>query len=337
MEEKEYALEYCPAFQKSCALCARKVECFDMDVLLRRRTASLAALDRRPVSPRVSHQYADRRETCCRTCCEEAVRLLAQLPGGVHMIRWNSGAAAQPVENHTVVRYHRAVHKACARILQNRVYPLAFRLQLLGIAVRDLDQVRTEDDALAWVMRYRYFYGFDERLSDRARRLEESRSSVLRGILFLLSQEKNNASVYWNGFIAEILQSLQVRLPGDGRLQFSYNRYRELARNFSARPEGETLLENLLVNALVEESFPLGEGEDAAWVRYLTLCLMYDLMKLTAVVHAEKHPSLDERIRNLSAALRYFYYRKPLWTRLARELAQEKIRSGQNAAGLLRV
>lgn len=338
MEIKDFVLEYYPAFQRDCARCAHKVECFDMDVLLRHKTASLAREAALPASPQVTHRYADRREICCRTACEHAIRLMAQFPGGLRMIEWKTSMPdGQTVENHTVVRYHRAVHKACVRILQNRVYPLAFRMQLLGIAVETLNEVATEDRALEWVMRYRYFWGFDERLSKQARRFEKERSSALRSILYVLSCENRNGSVYWNGFIPEILQSLQVQVPEDGRLMFSYTRYRTLARKFSERADAENLLENILVNALVEEGFPLEEANGEGWIRYLTLCLMYDLMKISAVVHMERYPSENELIRGLAASLRYFYYRKNIWMQLARQLAREEVCSGQAAAGLLRV
>lgn len=218
--------------------------------------------------------------------CERVLEMLfEETDTPLHFIRAEDPTPTMPRLNtptFVLGEYSSDIRNLCIRIIQNRVYSLSDRLILLGIALRDLEQIQRDnapERVPDWFMRYTVFTT-DCSMKDSLQEIKGNHELFVH----------NNLHFYLN--MSPFMSDLRTLLPyitsgialetNNGTYTFQLESYLHaqdtLNKNF---PNIENFFENLLSMLIFYWNFPL--TMDTVWKSYTILCSMYSLIQFTAV------------------------------------------------------
>lgn len=294
------------------------------------------------VFPRVEKVAPDCVERSCSIGCEVVLQLLLDRPDGLRFVESEEGEGAhislkqEVIQERPALAYYREIHRFCIAILQNRCYSLGDRLFLLGMAMRSFNPAAPNAEVLSWITKeIPPLLGENPALSkslaalptdvrqgaanglrlttilQRREHRDRLRKEVFEEILRLLGVEVGHFSGHAQ---VESIEDLDVahltetdlNIRYEVGLSFDAERYAEAARHFDSLPFTAHLMENLMVNWLFQNQFPLKfpKAEHTVWHDYLSLCAVYNFFRVAAVGYMADKDSPEDLIRLLTVCSR---------------------------------
>ena len=203
------------------------------------------------------------------------------------------------------------MQRACLRIMQDRSRTLPQRLIHLGelIQVMDIPYRCQNAEGIRAVLPFSATSG----KADSAQRFSALSDTALQCILsyardLLKWVEENNVSLQDRARSALELLEMTADAPiGEETVSLWHRCEGLLAQYF---PDNERMLEQILVNHLCYDSFPLSGDRHTLWDSYLSLCTAYLLLRVLSVCHltlyekeAEKTLTPTQAYADIVAAL----------------------------------
>ena len=316
----------CPLLREDC-LCALQAE---------KDHSALPEVCR--VFPRTKIYMPGYLERSLSPACEGVLEQLWNLPDGVEfrsdpISQKERGTYTVP-EGRNLEPFFLSIREWCIDMLQDRRFPLPQRILLMGFALRDLAEGRT--DISAWLLRARSLPEAEE-LPELPRE-ESALAMFLSSNLHTLGLLET-AGVDFASIKNEISLALGVTLRQDLlRLTFPVAPYRAARERYEEDFKGqEYFMENLMVALFFHLNLPnLKSGEDL-WKSYVNFCNLYSFYRFLAVMSCREGTVGDkgELYRMIVFASRSLIHNKNRQTALRDELFKNDSASLAHMAILL--
>ncbi len=199
--------------------------------------------------------------------------------------------------------------------LQNRAVSLPKRLLLLGVALRNLSEVKcTAPEIKKWLQKYALFAQGDS-ACNVLDSIKVDRFLFLSQNIFVVCKLKDE--YHW----VETLQwsvgaALSVK---DGIMDctFEISQYQTRKQALhNALGDIEFSFENIMVAAVLNLEFPNLSNAEELWKSYVNLCNLYSFYRFAAVTGCGSPPSKDELIHILVMASRALLHNRTRQARL---------------------
>ncbi len=272
--------------------------------------------------------YLERRLT---PACEAVLELLWDLPDGVDFV-------ADPLpksKTRTLVmgtsgplRLHfQELRSACIDLLQDRRRPLAQRILLMGLALKELAD--GEEDVDGWLARTRTLA--DDPETDRRLQLPDQQKTLsmflTNNIRVMLASQSPNREL--STVLKEVLDGLGAVLTFEGGQAVNFSlpngpymaaraRFEE---NFQDRAY---FMENLMVSLFFNLQVPDPVDREKLWKSYVDFCNLYSFFRFMAVASCREGAAGDkaELFRMMVCASRGLMHNTPQKTKLRDEFFQ---------------
>ena len=272
--------------------------------------------------------YLERRLT---PACEAVLELLWDLPDGVDFV-------ADPLpksKTRTLVmgtsgplRLHfQELRSACIDLLQDRRRPLAQRILLMGLALKELAD--GEEDVDGWLARTRTLA--DDPETDRRLQLPDQQKTLsmflTNNIRVMLASQSPNREL--SAVLKEVLDGLGAVLTFEGGQAVNFSlpngpymaaraRFEE---NFQDRAY---FMENLMVSLFFNLQVPDPVDREKLWKSYVDFCNLYSFFRFMAVASCREGAAGDkaELFRMMVCASRGLMHNTPQKTKLRDEFFQ---------------
>lgn len=244
-------------------------------------------------------------EHSCSTGCEKVVMLLIERLDGLKFIKKTDDVLPEfiplsfhkAIEKQPILNYHIDVTMLCIQILQNRSYSLENRMFLLGLALKDLDEISQDfipDKIKNWFATKRLFTQYHTQIQDTLDRItvdprKSLVSAVQHGALFRMLFSKKQE------LIDQVFENLHIELNENNIINFN-TEFFQLQKQTMLKhfPDFEKILENVLVNLFFEYQFPF--RNESIWNQYKIFCFYYSFFLFMSVGYLCKNPSMDDLI-----------------------------------------
>ena len=272
--------------------------------------------------------YLERRLT---PACEAVLELLWDLPDGVDFV-------ADPLPKSKIrtlvmgtsgpLRLHfQELRSACIDLLQDRRRPLAQRILLMGLALKELAD--GEEDVDGWLARTRTLA--DDPETDRRLQLPDQQKTLsmflTNNIRVMLASQSPNREL--STVLKEVLDGLGAVLTFEGgqAVNFSLPNGPYLAararfeENFQDRAY---FMENLMVTLFFNLQVPDPVDREKLWKSYVDFCNLYSFFRFMAVASCREGAAGDkaELFRMMVCASRGLMHNTPQKTKLRDEFFQ---------------
>ena len=272
--------------------------------------------------------YLERRLT---PACEAVLELLWDLPDGVDFV-------ADPLPKSKIrtlvmgtsgpLRLHfQELRSACIDLLQDRRRPLAQRILLMGLALKELAD--GEEDVDGWLARTRTLA--DDPETDRRLQLPDQQKTLsmflTNNIRVMLASQSPNREL--STVLKEVLDGLGAVLTFEGgqAVNFSLPNGPYLAararfeEDFQARAY---FMENLMVSLFFNLQVPDPVDREKLWKSYVDFCNLYSFFRFMAVASCREGAAGDkaELFRMMVCASRGLMHNTPQKTKLRDEFFQ---------------
>ena len=272
--------------------------------------------------------YLERRLT---PACEAVLELLWDLPDGVDFV-------ADPLPKSKIrtlvmgtsgpLRLHfQELRSACIDLLQDRRRPLAQRILLMGLALKELAD--GEEDVDGWLARTRTLA--DDPETDRRLQLPDQQKTLsmflTNNIRVMLASQSPNREL--SAVLKEVLDGLGAVLTFEGgqAVNFSLPNGPYLAararfeENFQDRAY---FMENLMVTLFFNLQVPDPVDREKLWKSYVDFCNLYSFCRFMAVASCREGAAGDkaELFRMIVCASRGLMHNTPQKTKLRDEFFQ---------------
>ena len=272
--------------------------------------------------------YLERRLT---PACEAVLELLWDLPDGVDFVadplppreqkegRFQAGTALLPRTQD--------VRSMCIDLLQDRRYPLAQRILLMGLALKELAD--GEEDVDGWLARTRTLA--DDPETDRRLHLPDQQKTLsmflTNNIRVMLASQSPNREL--STVLKEVLDGLGAVLTFEGGQAVNFSlpngpymaaraRFEE---NFQDRAY---FMENLMVSLFFNLQVPDPVDREKLWKSYVDFCNLYSFFRFMAVASCREGAAGDkaELFRMMVCASRGLMHNTPQKVKLRDEFFQ---------------
>ncbi len=272
--------------------------------------------------------YLERRLT---PACEAVLELLWDLPDGVDFVadplpRREQKAGAFQSDMPLVPRTQ-DVRSMCIDLLQDRRYPLAQRILLMGLALKELAD--GEEDVDGWLARTRTLA--DDPETDRRLQLPDQQKTLsmflTNNIRVMLASQSPNREL--STVLKEVLDGLGAVLTFEGGQAVNFSlpngpymaaraRFEE---NFQDRAY---FMENLMVSLFFNLQVPDPVDREKLWKSYVDFCNLYSFFRFMAVASCREGAAGDkaELFRMIVCASRGLMHNTPQKTKLRDEFFQ---------------
>lgn len=272
--------------------------------------------------------YLERRLT---PACEAVLELLWDLPDGVDFV-------ADPLPKSKIrtlvmgtsgpLRLHfQELRSACIDLLQDRRRPLAQRILLMGLALKELAD--GEEDVDGWLARTRTLV--DDPETDRRLQLPDQQKTLsmflTNNIRVMLASQSPNREL--SAVLKEVLDGLGAVLTFEGgqAVNFSLPNDPYLAararfeENFQDRAY---FMENLMVTLFFNLQVPDPVDREKLWKSYVDFCNLYSFFRFMAVASCREGAAGDkaELFRMMVCASRGLMHNTPQKAKLRDEFFQ---------------
>ncbi len=272
--------------------------------------------------------YLERRLT---PACEAVLELLWDLPDGVDFV-------ADPLPKSKIrtlvmgtsgpLRLHfQELRSACIDLLQDRRRPLAQRILLMGLALKELAD--GEEDVDGWLARTRTLA--DDPETDRRLQLPDQQKTLsmflTNNIRVMLASQSPNREL--STVLKEVLDGLGAVLTFEGGQAVNFSlpngpymaaraRFEE---NFQDRAY---FMENLMVSLFFNLQVPDPVDREKLWKSYVDFCNLYSFFRFMAVASCREGAAGDkaELFRMMVCASRGLMHNTPQKVKLRDEFFQ---------------
>ena len=238
-----------------------------------------------PRSPKTRYAY----QCQCSNSCEAVVELLFDYQEPMTFIRQNLTFRFSESVHHEhdpITKLFPSLQRACLRILQDRSHTLSRRLTHLGelIQVMDIPYRQGNIDGVHAVLPFSATLGQVSTPEGTSSLQDKDLHTVLSCARDLLNWvEENNVSLQDHAKSA--LDLLQMS-PDDPIGEETLSLWRQFESQMAQRfPDNDRMLEQVLVNYLCYDSFPLSGDHRTLWDSYLALSTTYLLLRVLSVCH----------------------------------------------------
>ena len=272
--------------------------------------------------------YLERRLT---PACEAVLELLWDLPDGVDFVadplpsreqkegRFQAGTALLPRTQD--------VRSMCIDLLQDRRYPLAQRILLMGLALKELAD--GEEDVDGWLARTRTLA--DDPETDRRLQLPDQQKTLsmflTNNIRVMLASQSPNREL--STVLKEVLDGLGAVLTFEGgqAVNFSLPNGPYLAARARFEEDFQDrayFMENLMVSLFFNLQVPDPVDREKLWKSYVDFCNLYSFFRFMAVASCREGAAGDkaELFRMMVCASRGLMHNTPQKTKLRDEFFQ---------------
>ena len=272
--------------------------------------------------------YLERRLT---PACEAVLELLWDLPDGVDFVadplpKSKTRTLIMGTSGPLRLRFQE-LRSACIDLLQDRRRPLAQRILLMGLALKELAD--GEEDVDGWLARTRTLA--DDPETDRRLQLPDQQKTLsmflTNNIRVMLASQSPNREL--STVLKEVLDGLGAVLTFEGgqAVNFSLPNGPYLAararfeENFQDRAY---FMENLMVSLFFNLQVPDPVDREKLWKSYVDFCNLYSFFRFMAVASCREGAAGDkaELLRMMVCASRGLMHNTPQKTKLRDEFFQ---------------
>lgn len=272
--------------------------------------------------------YLERRLT---PACEAVLELLWDLPDGVDFVadplpKSKTRTLIMGTSGPLRLRFQE-LRSACIDLLQDRRRPLAQRILLMGLALKELAD--GEEDVDGWLARTRTLV--DDPETDRRLQLPDQQKTLsmflTNNIRVMLASQSPNREL--STVLKEVLDGLGAVLTFEGgqAVNFSLPNGPYLAararfeENFQDRAY---FMENLMVSLFFNLQVPDPVDREKLWKSYVDFCNLYSFFRFMAVASCREGAAGDkaELFRMMVCASRGLMHNTPQKTKLRDEFFQ---------------
>ncbi|MCI8762416.1 MAG: YkgJ family cysteine cluster protein [Oscillospiraceae bacterium] len=272
--------------------------------------------------------YLERRLT---PACEAVLELLWDLPDGVDFV-------ADPLPKSKIrtlvmgtsgpLRLHfQELRSACIDLLQDRRRPLAQRILLMGLALKELAD--GEEDVDGWLARTRTLA--DDPETDRRLQLPDQQKTLsmflTNNIRVMLASQSPNREL--STVLKEVLDGLGAVLTFEGGQAVNFSLPNGPYMAARARFEEDFqdrayFMENLMVSLFFNLQVPDPVDREKLWKSYVDFCNLYSFFRFMAVASCREGAAGDkaELFRMMVCASRGLMHNTPQKTKLRDEFFQ---------------
>ena len=263
--------------------------------------------------------------------CEAVLELLWDLPDGVDFV-------ADPLPKSKIrtlvmgtsgpLRLHfQELRSACIDLLQDRRRPLAQRILLMGLALKELAD--GEEDVDGWLARTRTLA--DDPETDRRLQLPDQQKTLsmflTNNIRVMLASQSPNREL--STVLKEVLDGLGAVLTFEGgqAVNFSLPNGPYLAARARFEEDFQDrayFMENLMVSLFFNLQVPDPVDREKLWKSYVDFCNLYSFFRFMAVASCREGAAgdKDELFRMMVCASRGLMHNTPRKSMLRDELFQ---------------
>ncbi|MCI9549805.1 MAG: hypothetical protein HFF20_11400, partial [Oscillospiraceae bacterium] len=272
--------------------------------------------------------YLERRLT---PACEAVLELLWDLPDGVDFVadplpKSKTRTLIMGTSGPLRLRFQE-LRSACIDLLQDRRRPLAQRILLMGLALKELAD--GEEDVDGWLARTRTLV--DDPETDRRLQLPDQQKTLsmflTNNIRVMLASQSPNREL--SAVLKEVLDGLGAVLTFEGgqAVNFSLPNDPYLAararfeENFQDRAY---FMENLMVTLFFNLQVPDPVDREKLWKSYVDFCNLYSFFRFMAVASCREGAAGDkaELFRMMVCASRGLMHNTPQKAKLRDEFFQ---------------
>ena len=241
-----------------------------------------------PRSPKSRYAY----QCQCANSCEAVVEMLFAKAEPMSFLRNSLSfniSEEIPHETTPIARLFPAVQRASIRIMQDRTYPLAQRLQHLGklILVMDIPYRVDNADGIRAVLPFSETVGHTNEACETKTLTDRELLSALTYLRnYLCHIEQNNPQ---QSELAKEARDMLCMSEDQELTAQTAALWRQYAADFAALfPDNDRMLEQLFINHLCYAGFPFDSEKKNLWESYLSFCTAFALVRLLSVCHAAK-------------------------------------------------
>ena len=196
-----------------------------------------------------------------------------------------TGLVSSGVHQYPLYEYAADLRNLSIWLLKNRSYSLSDRMILLGLAMRELQEIseleHPDEQLSSWFVKWQeQTNGSTIDLSD----LNGNRTWFMMDnlkILFFFQQLLSKKGDY----LDRIVENISFEIIEEKNIFYDISKYETLEAQFVERfPKFDLFLENFMVMTLFRLTFPF--NENSIWRSYLYLCALYSLMRFMAIASA---------------------------------------------------
>ena len=249
-----------------------------------------------PRSPKTKYAY----QCQCSNSCEAVVELLFGYREPMTFVRQKLTFGFSESIHHEhdpIAKLFPHMQRACLHVLQDRSHPLSQRLIHLGELTRVMD-IPYRQGNIDGIRAVLPFSATPSKADNTAAVAPLQGKDLLLVLSFvrdlLIWVEENNVSLQDHAKAAIDLLQMTINEPISDQTASLWRQYEcQMASYF---PENDRMLEQILVNHLCYDSFPLSGDHRHLWDSYLALVTTYLLLRTLSVCHLaiNAHAKTDE-------------------------------------------
>lgn len=212
-----------------------------------------------------------------------------------------TGLSASSLPQYPLYEYAADLRNISIWLLKNRSYSLADRMILLGLAMRELQEIseleHPDEQLSSWFVKWQeQTKGNPTDLSDLAGNRAWFMMDNLK-ILFLFQIMLSKKGDY----LSRIKDNISFEIIENKTIYYDIAQYEALEEQFTKRfPKFNLFFENFMVMTLFRLAFPF--NGQSIWRSYLYLCATYSLMRFVAIASAPNNA--QELIDHMTALSR---------------------------------
>ncbi|MBS5150586.1 MAG: flagellin lysine-N-methylase [Butyricicoccus pullicaecorum] len=192
---------------------------------------------------------------------------------------------ASGIHQYPLYEYAADLRNLSIWLLKNRSYSLADRMILLGLAMRELQEISELEHPDAQVSSW--FVKWQEQTKDSTTDLSDltgNRTWFMMDnlkILYLFQIVLSKKGYY----LSRIRENISFEIIENKNIYYDIEQYEALEKQFTERfPQFDLFFENFMVMTLFRLAFPF--NEKSIWRSYLYLCATYSLMRFVTIASA---------------------------------------------------
>ncbi|MBP0963929.1 MAG: flagellin lysine-N-methylase [Oscillospiraceae bacterium] len=293
--------------------------------------------------PRQYFVYLNTFEQYLSTGCEEVVRLLMNLPGGIELTNGLSIGdnnsiqallAIQTPEAASTVpfKYYWDIKTLLISIMKNRNYSFEDRLILLGIAFKHIDELiaaNNGDKIPAYIDGLIAACADDKSMLDDIRDIETktNQNAINFASMLQTMTELNTVPKYFSNKIELAYGIVYGTTEGNeyNTIQISHNKVeKQLGYLFNMLSGREFIFENIMLNAILHLNLPFTDTNMSFWESYIFFCQIYSMMVFMVAGNLTETSNDDDIIEAFVISSRALLHNKILKNKIMEFIKEHK-------------
>lgn len=247
-------------------------------------------------------------EHVCSSGCEAVVQLLIDNQNSIQFIIKEDDILlpyyrdfTNALDKFPIFKFYDDVQKICIGILQNRNYSLQSRMILLGLALRDLEKLKSEtnlEEVNHWIQTKSLFLANNNSMQEALNQIHvdpwKALASSILHCKIIMKSFKSYIDIFSKAFCN---LNISVAPSDEEGTQFNFDlelfrmKKKLLYQNF---PNFENMLENIMVNAFFFLKLPLINGD--IWNNYKLFCFLYSFIYFICIGYMDGDYKKDDLV-----------------------------------------